>query len=133
MKARAVCLPTGKPLPIFRLSVFVVLSLAAMLLLSCANTDSKPAVKHASPALSATDEISNSTDVIPIKSLEELTKVYSGQIQRFTVKTTRDTTIVGAKGVKVSIPADCFDSPDNKTVQIELKEYNSAAVFSMPT
>jgi hypothetical protein len=148
MRARAVCLPIGKPLSLHRIAVFVVLLLAALLLLSCTDSDtatgqqmlSKPAVQAdyaysysdsvpTEPLFSSYRKSSVSTDS-PICSIDELRKATNSPTQVFTIRNKRDTVIAGNKGVKVHIPSDCFELKNpNTEVKIILKEYNSNADF----
>lgn len=142
------CLPVGKPLSLHRIAVFVVLLLAALLLLSCTDSDtatgqqmlSKPTVK-ADFAYSYDDSVAveppyfsyrnnKTVSTNTICSEDELRKAVNNPTQVFTIKTKRDTVIAGNKGIKVHIPADCFELKNpNAEVKIILKEYNSNADF----
>ncbi len=148
MKARAVCVPMGRPLVAGSLLwvAMLIFSLAAMLLTSC--TGAEPEITPSTTAQGATatqphdfaysyqsDTVANtqSAGIRPatrIKSLNQLQTLANAATQNFAITNKKDTVVIGNKGVKVLFPANCFVLPyPGAKVNVELKEYNSTADF----
>jgi len=152
MKARAVCVPMGRPLVANSLLwvVLLIFSFAALLLTSCtnsANPEQKPLSCQAATATQPHDYayqyFDADTTTIPtngirrfagnddyatacITSVEEMRSLTNVPTQTFAIKNKKDTVITGKKGIKVHIPANCFTTQNpNAEVKIILKEYNS--------
>lgn len=141
MRARAVCLPVGKPSSLHRVAVFVVLLLAALLLLSsCTDYENaigqqmvvKPIPKQADLALS-TDSVLPDTTInaeVVLTSAAQLKGLAGTSYKTVTISNKTDTIITGKKGVQAMFPAGCFELPyANAQVKVEMQEYNSQADF----
>lgn len=146
-------MPMGRPLVAGNLLwvVMLIFSLAAMLLTSCTGAEPEitPSTTTAQAATASQPHdfaYSYQSDSIPgvthqgvhavvknttrIKSVEQLQTYANASTQAFAISNSKDTIVVGTKGVEVLFPANCFVLPyEGAEVKIELKEYKSSADF----